>query len=131
NLYGSTPEVFELTAPATRIVSYTLINADTGKAIQALQNGATLNLAQLPIDLNVVVQVQGKPLGSLLVGLDNQPKYRLTTMTPYALFGIKNGKYVHGTFTPGKHTLYSEGWLEPTAKTLLARGPTISFNVIG
>ncbi len=132
---------FSLTvnAPATgqRVVSFSLVNADTDKDLQPLSNGASLNLATLTTkNLNIRANTNPAKVGSVVfiltgpLGGGKQIRNFTEGVAPYTLFGDINGNYnawvpAVGTFSL-KATPFSAGGGVGTAGSAL----TISFTVI-
>ncbi|MDQ4139415.1 MAG: Ig-like domain-containing protein, partial [Bacteroidota bacterium] len=115
-----------------KIVSFTLINADTEQPIQEVTNGATLNLATLPTkNLNIRANTDPATVGSVVFTLSGaQIRNETQTGKPYALFGDAGGNYNPWIPTLGSYTLkctpYSGSAASGTAGTSL----TITFTVV-
>ncbi|MDQ4139515.1 MAG: Ig-like domain-containing protein [Bacteroidota bacterium] len=115
-----------------RVISFTLINANTNGEIQKLVNGATINLANLPTrNLSVRADTDPSKVGSVVFKLSGaQSHTQLQTDKPYALFGDIKGDYHSWVPTNGNYTLkctpYSGANGSGTAGTSL----TINFQVI-
>ncbi|HSV14652.1 MAG TPA: hypothetical protein VLI90_10350, partial [Tepidisphaeraceae bacterium] len=107
-----------------------LVNADTGKDIEALKSGITLNLATLPTrHLNVRADVGSGTL-SVKFGLDSNSNYRVESSLPLALAG-DDGKGHYYAWTPslGKHTLTATPYLAKFAQGTAGAATSIAFTV--
>jgi len=115
-----------------KVVSFTLINADTDQPIQTIANGSTLNLATLPTkNLNIRANTDPTVVGSVVFALTGKQTYNKTeTGAPYSLFGDTNGDYKPWVPATGSYQLkcvpYSGGAASGTTGTSL----TISFSVV-
>jgi uncharacterized repeat protein (TIGR02543 family) len=77
-----------------QVTSFTLIDADTDQDLQTLTNGATLNLATLPANLNVRANTNPATVGSVVFDLGGtQLRDQTETLAPYALFSDAGGDY--------------------------------------
>ncbi len=116
------------------VYSFTLINADSDKAIRILQDGDTLNLATLAtLNLNIRANTTPATIGSVVFKLSGvESRNHTENIVPYALFADNNkGDYYTWTPTNGSYTLtatpYSGSKGSGTAGTPL----TIHFTVTG
>src|SRR2546423_107447 len=72
----------------TSVVSFFLIDANTGKQVAELTNGAVINLAKLPKRLNVIAKVTtGGANGSVRFDYDGNEVRRIENAPPFALAG--------------------------------------------
>lgn len=120
------------TSSGQRVVSFTLINADTDRDISTLTNGATLNLATLPTDnLNIRANTSPATVGSVAFTLSGtQSHTRTESGAPYALFSGSGSNYYAWTPANGSYSLravpYTASGSSGTAGTALS----LSFQVI-
>lgn len=96
----------ELTASASFVVRFYLVDADTDADLFVLHQGDQLNLRALPPRLSVRAELAGPAPGSVVFGLDASPAFQVENVAPYALGGDSPA----GNFTPvplavGTHTL--------------------------
>ncbi len=100
------PEVEE---PAHKVVSFTLINADTDKPIAAydpIPEGSTINLQALPtLNLNIRANTDPYKVGSVMFSYDDQLNFKTENVVPYALNSDKNGDYIAWRPALGSHTV--------------------------
>jgi len=124
----ATAVVETLTAPAPQqVVSYTLLDARTGKEIQTLTDGAVLNLADLPTaNLNIRANTNTKA-GSVLFALSGVQRMNITeSIKPYELMGDA------GSWTPalGRYTLQATPYAGPKATGQAGTSLSVSFMVV-
>ncbi|MBF9254228.1 T9SS type A sorting domain-containing protein [Pontibacter sp. 172403-2] len=124
----ATAVVETLTAPAPQqVVSFTLLDAKTGKEIQTLADGAVLNLADLPTaNLNIRANTTTKA-GSVLFALSGTQSKNVTeSIVPYELMGDD------GSWTPvlGHYTLQATPYTGAKATGQAGVPLTVSFVVV-
>uniref|UniRef100_UPI001CF1F45D lamin tail domain-containing protein n=1 Tax=Hymenobacter terricola TaxID=2819236 RepID=UPI001CF1F45D len=120
-------------APAAgpQVVSFALINADTGQPIRTLAANDVVNLATLPTQhLNVRANTSPAAVGSVVLALSGaQGQNQTESVAPYALFGDNSGVYNPWTPPVGNYSLlatpYGGGGGSGPAGTPL----TVSFSV--
>jgi hypothetical protein len=119
------------TPPATatqQVVSYTLVDAITGKDIQTLSGGATLNLATLPSkNLNIRATTNPSTVGSVVFALTGAQSKSVTESTaPYDLMGD------YGTWTPavGNYTLKATPYTASKGSGTAGTALSVAFSVI-
>ena len=124
---GSYPSV-----AGERVVSFSLMNTDTGQPIGTMNNGAILNLATLPTrNLNIRANTSPTRVGSVIFDLSGAETIRqVENILPYALFGGTDSNYNPWTPAIGSYTLkatpYSGSKGSGTADSAL----TVNFKVI-
>src|SRR5690606_1770406 len=88
------------------VLSYTLINADTEQPIITFSNDTTINLANLPKNLNIKANTSPEPVGSVLFTLTGAEERNFADNSiPYALYEDNSGDYYDWNPTPGIYTL--------------------------
>ncbi|WP_216689123.1 hypothetical protein [Hymenobacter siberiensis] len=110
-------------------IAYTLVNANTGLDIQALVNGATLNLSTLLTrNLNIRANTNPATVGRVEFALCGAQTWSQTEMVPpYALFGDNGaGNYFAWTPTAGGYTLTATSY---TAGGIAGTPRSIAFSV--
>jgi len=111
-----------------QVTGLTLVNADTKQDIQALTNGATLNLAALPTkNLNIRASTNPYPVGSVVFSLTGtQSKSATESKAPYDLMGD------NGMWTPvvGNYTLKATPYTSSGAAGTAGAALTVSFSVV-
>ena len=115
--------------PGFVVTQLTLVDADTDADLFVLEDGATLDLATLPTNLNVRADVRG-PVESVRFNHDPQGNERVENVAPYALFGDASGNYYGGIFREGEHTLSAIAFRQPNAKGQHGLPYTIKLNVV-
>jgi uncharacterized repeat protein (TIGR02543 family) len=126
------PNLAPANNPQPAVTSFTLVNATTDQDIQALTNGATLNLATLPSrSLNVRANTNPGTVGSVVFSLSGAINQSQTeSIAPYALYSDSGGDYNPWTPVVGSYSLlarpYSGGSGTGTAGTALS----VQFSVI-
>ncbi|MEX2214440.1 MAG: DUF5060 domain-containing protein [Phycisphaeraceae bacterium] len=95
-----------------KVVSFTLINADTGKPIEGfdpLADNAVIKLGKLPTrNLSIRANVEGD-VKSVRFGLNDKENFRTEGAAPFSLTGDTQGKYNAWTPGKGKHLLTGTG----------------------
>jgi uncharacterized delta-60 repeat protein len=112
------------------VTSLTLMNAITDQPIMTLTNGAVLDLASLPAQVNVRGDVGGGAAGSVRFGLDANPAFKIESTAPFALFGNTGSDYWPGTFAAGSHTLTATPFTGSGATGAAGIAKAITFQVI-
>ncbi|WP_242916746.1 T9SS type A sorting domain-containing protein [Pontibacter liquoris] len=128
---GTTTEEPEpIAAPSTdtyKVTSFTLQDASTGKDIQTLSNGATLNLANLPsTKLNVRANASSGT-GSVVFTLGGEQSKKSTeSIAPFELMGD------NGSWTPavGSYTLKGTPYSGKSASGSAGTSLSLNFEVI-
>ncbi|RDC62691.1 heparin lyase I family protein [Adhaeribacter pallidiroseus] len=113
-----------------KVVSFTLINADTDREIQTFSNGATLDLSSLPTrNLNVRANTN-VIAGSVTFSLSGAKTFSKTeTTAPYALFGDTNLNYAPWRPTVGSYTLKATPYTGANKTGSAGTALSISFKV--
>jgi beta-glucanase (GH16 family) len=113
------------------VTSLILMNADTGKDIETLTSGVTLNLKTLPTrHLNVRAALSADA-GSVRFGLDAQTTYHLDNTVPFSLIEIPpTGPYVPWTPAIGRHTVTATPHPLHDAQGPAGTWKSVTFNVI-
>jgi uncharacterized repeat protein (TIGR02543 family) len=93
--------------PNCNATSFMLVDADTEEDLQALTNGAVLNLATLPTrNLNIRANANPATTGSVVFALSGaQVQNQTESVTPYALFSDVGGNYNPWTPPVGNYSL--------------------------
>ncbi|MDQ3291421.1 MAG: Ig-like domain-containing protein, partial [Bacteroidota bacterium] len=114
-----------------KVVSFTLINADTEKEIQTIANGAVLKLSSLPTrNLNIRANTYPATVGSVKFVLSGvQVLNQTQTEKPYAVFGDSGGDYYPWVPTNGSYTLKCTPYTGKAGSGTAGTALTISFKV--
>jgi pectate lyase len=135
-LSGSDDVAVTVNAPASSaqaVISFTLINASTDEPIASfdpLNNGAILNRATLPRNLNIRANTSPATVGSVRFGLDGNSRYRTENQAPYALASDDDGDYYRWRTSLGTHTLTARPYTRSNARGTAGTSLTITFTVI-
>ncbi len=115
-----------------RVVSFTLVNADTDRDIMTLNSGATLNLASLPTrNLNIRANTSTSTIGSVKFVLNGQQSKSLyENGAPYALYGGTATNYNGWVPALGNYTLKATPYSLSSGGGTAGTSLTVSFTVI-
>ncbi|PSR53653.1 hypothetical protein AHMF7605_09010 [Adhaeribacter arboris] len=115
-----------------KVVSYTLMNADTNKEIQTIANGGVLNLAALPTkNLNIRVNTNPEIVGSVIMVLGGRGSLTKTeTAAPYAVFGDVSGDYSAWVPPIGDYTLKTTPYTLAKGAGTAGTPLTINFKIV-
>jgi hypothetical protein len=122
-------------ASTPRVVSYTLVNADSDLDLQILSNCAILNLSTLPTR-NLTIRANTSPatVGSVVFALSGaQTSGRTENGAPYALFGDNGqGDYYPWApqIQPGSYTLKATPYSGSNGGGTMGNFLTINFSVV-
>ena len=121
-----------VTAAAADVVSYTLVNADTGTDLLTMTSGIVLNLATLPTrNLNIRANTNPAITGSVVFTLSGtQTRIATENVVPYALFSDYLGNYFPWTPALGNYTLVALPYDGPSGTGTAGTSLTISFTVV-
>ena len=114
---------------AGEVKSFTLINADTDRAIRVLADGATVDLAKDGPALSIRADVSGK-VGSVRFAVDGEVTKTEST-APYALAGDREGDYSPWRLGPGRHTLTATPYAKAKAQGAAGKALRITFTIVG
>src|SRR5205814_7171230 len=103
----------------------------TDQDIEALTDGATLNLATLPThNLNVRANTSPATVGSVVFALTGtQINNRTESSAPYSLFGDNTGNYNPWTPAVGSYTLKATPFSAASGSGTAGTALTINFSV--
>ncbi len=119
---------------AARMVSLTLINADTSLPITGydpLRDGSVLSFADLPTtNLNLRANPTPFLVGSVKFGYDTQASYHVGSEYPYSLVANNAGIYKGMTPEIGSHTVIATPYSGPDAKGTAGETLILHFSVV-
>ncbi len=122
--------------PRPAVVSFTLIDADTGRAVPGfdpIPEGAVIRLSRLPAKrLNIRANLVPDRVGSVRFGLDENPCWRIEdgrSSPIYSLAGDTNGRYNAWRPAPGLHTVTATPYADPNAKGEAGIPLTLTFSI--
>ena len=116
-------------AAAGEVTRLTLIDASTDKAIRALSDGETIDLAKDGDRLNVRADVAGE-VGSVRFAVDGKV-VRTESTAPFALAGDRNGDYAAWDIGPGRHTLTATPYARPNGQGAAGKPLRLTVTVAG
>ncbi len=109
------------------VTSFTLINADNNQDLLTINDGAVINLAELPTEnFNIRTNASGSPsyVGATLTGPVNQS--RTEGSAPFALFGDVGGDYLGAQLLVGNYTLSGT----PSKNGVEGASLTVNFSIV-
>jgi hypothetical protein len=93
------------TVPPPRVEAFILVNADTDKDIREVEDGAVLDLNQLPPNLTLRVDTDPPVVGSVSFRIDGGPT-RAESIAPYSISSDDGmGNFAPWTLALGAHTV--------------------------
>ncbi|TGE25108.1 PKD domain-containing protein [Hymenobacter aquaticus] len=118
--------------PDCTTTTFTLVDADSNEDIQAVVNGAVLNLATLPTrNLNIRANVNAATTGSVVFALTGtQTQNQTENVAPYALFSDVGGDYNPWTPPVGSYALSATPYSGSGGTGTPAATLTATFSVI-
>ncbi len=124
------PEVLPPTPIGNSVVSFTLVNAETGEDIGPLKEGDVLNLTELPKKLNIRANTNPQEVGSVKFSLNTSKNFRTENVFPYALGGDSPpGNYGTVDLKAGKYKLTATPFTKANEKGDMGTALTINFTV--
>jgi hypothetical protein len=113
-----------------RVVSFTLVDAETGEALMTIQDGAIIDLGALPTDrLNIRADTDPSQVGSVQFSLNDNRNYRLENTLPYAMAGDIGETYNNWNPELGEHVLKATPFSARNATGTLGQTLVIRFIV--
>jgi hypothetical protein len=122
--------------PPKAVEGFLLVDAASGRTIEQLSDGATINLAALPRGRLTIVAKVGDAggVGSVRFALDGNASFRTEEDAPYAVSGGgpggAGGAFAPLAITPGKHTLTATSFSGPGATGAAAKPATLTFTAV-
>jgi hypothetical protein len=115
---------------AAAVTGLTLINADTGRVIELLEYGDTIDLAQTGLRLGV--RAGAVEAESVRFNYDGEPDYRVDSLAPYSIGGGGRGERRDVAWTPavGTHTLVVTPYAADGGEGAQGQSRMVLFNVI-
>lgn len=116
--------------PATgpSVTSFTLIDSDTDRELRTLVAGETINLANLPMKLNIRANTNPASVGSVKFNLNGNQSSE--NGAPYAIYGDENGDYYGVGFAVGTYNLSATAYTRSNNSGVAGRTLTISFKTV-
>ncbi len=107
------------------ITSFTLVDADADEDLRRLEDGGTIT------EETITIRVETEPpiVGSVVFGLDDEPRFKVENEAAYALKGDDNGDYHAWLAEPGTYTLTATPYTEADGQGEAGTPLTITFTV--
>ena len=124
--------IVELTVlPIPTIVRFDLINATTNQVVGALENGATIDLADFPTNSFNIVAVPGQlAFGSVLFDFNGVENFSSENRAPYALAGNIGPRFNSLELPLGDNVVTAKPYTGFSGRGTLGESLTVTFNVI-
>jgi hypothetical protein len=124
-------EIREPSADEPRVVSFTLVNADTNEDIMPIREGDVVDYAQLPI-LNLSIRANTEGPARSVVFRFNRKQVQIENHLPFAIAGDDpQGNYNPWVLPAGQHTLTATPYQGTWGKGAKGTAHTVNFTVIG
>ncbi len=107
------------------VISFSLVDAATDEDIYPLYNGYPTS------QRNITIRANTEPprVGSVVFGLDEEPRYKVENEPNYALAGDRDGDYFVWQAEPGTYTLTATPYTEADGRGEAGTPLTITFTV--
>lgn len=118
-----------------QVVSFTLINASTGKDVKTLVSGETISLKALGLT-QITLRANTNPsvVGSVKFSMTGAQTYtHIENSAPYALFGDNQGSYYSGSWHPpvlGSYTMTAVPYSLRSASGVAGTSNKITFSFV-
>ncbi|MDQ3394272.1 MAG: T9SS type A sorting domain-containing protein [Bacteroidota bacterium] len=124
-------EVDEPVESQQKVVSFTLINADTDEDIAILKDGDIVNLAALPnSNLKLKTNTEPQIVGSIVFDLNEHQNIKVANDSPYELEGTDIAEFISVFNIIGKHSLSATPYTEADGMGDAGDYLTISLELI-
>ncbi len=120
---------FSVVNNGNTVTSFVLVDADTDEDLFVLEDGMSLNLGELPANLNVRAET-GDKVRSVFFEL-NTSYDRTENVAPFALWGDLEGDYLPGTFAEGENVLSATPYSATRKEGEAGTGLSITLDVSG
>ncbi len=107
------------------IIGFILVDADADEDLRPLEDGETIT------EETITIRVETEPpiVGSVVFGLDEEPRFKVENEPAYALKGDDNGDYHAWLAEPGTYTLTATPYTEADGGGEAGTPLTITFTV--
>ena len=120
---------FSLVANDLVVLNPRLVRVPGGEAIDSLQDGDEIYLAELPEEFSVVTDATGGSVLFTLTGAETISTVQNTA--PLALFGKENEQLIGGSLTPGDYTLTLTPYSQSDQQGYIGEPLVVNFTVNG
>ncbi len=111
--------------PVQAVTDFILVDADADEDIRTLSDGDTISEGTFTIR----VETEPAIVGSVVFGLDDEPRFKVENEDAYALKGDDNGDYHAWLAEPGTYTLTATPYTEADGQGEAGTPLTITFTV--
>jgi|GEM_PF-18472 len=119
-----------LLPPADKVMSFTLIDAETNEPLFDIMEGMEINLADIKTRrFNIRANVSPKEVGSVAFELNGR-RGRVENVVPYALLGDIAGNYFGGKLNPGEYSVTATPYSKRRARGEAGTPLTVNFTVV-
>ncbi len=124
-----TPEITAEVTPdagsAPSVTGFVLVDADADADLRPLEDGDTITEGTITIRVETAPPI----VGSVVFGLDDEPRFKVENEDAYALKGDDNGDYHAWLAEPGTYTLTATPYTEADGQGEAGTPLTIRFTV--
>jgi hypothetical protein len=114
-----------------RVTSFTLINATTDRDIRTINNGDTIDLAQLGTTrINIRANTSPATVGSVVFRLDGNARYKVENGAPYAIGSNNGSDYNAWNYTMGAHTVTATPYSSSSGSGTAGSALTVNFTIV-
>jgi hypothetical protein len=107
-----------------------LINTDTQQVIQEIQDGDTIDQADLPTQNLNVQALATAGTQSVKFGFDQNDNFRVESFPPYAMFGDAGGTFLAGSIGVGQHSITATPFAGDNATGTDGDPLTVDFEIV-
>jgi hypothetical protein len=120
----------QLTIRPAPEINFTLFDEGTRTDLMPLLNGAEIDLAALPPELNITAKTEWKDAESIRFGFHGNPDFRVDNLPPYTLF-IDSNEDDYRVWNPeaGLYTLTATAFARDNAAGTIGPSKTITFRI--
>ncbi len=121
----ATAEVTPDVGAVPSVTGFVLVDADANEDIRTLEDGDTIT------EQTITIRVETEPaiVGSVVFGLNEEPRYKVENEAAYALKGDDNGDYHAWLAEPGTYTLTATPYTEADGQGEAGTPLMITFTV--
>ncbi len=121
----ATAEVTPEVGAAPSVTGFVLVDADADEDLRPLADGDTIT------EGTITIRAETEPpiVGSVVFGLDDEPRFKVENEAAYALKGDDNGDYHAWLAEPGTYTLTATPYTEADGQGEAGTPLTITFTV--
>lgn len=115
---------------AFSVISFTLVNIESGADIMTIGNGMTIDIATLGTrKITIRANTQGT-VSSVIFGLDGNARYKVEDLAPFAIYDDTGRKYYAWPYTLGQHTVSGTPYAQQGGNGAAGGTGTVQFTLI-